>query len=100
MISGLIILLPLFVLELYSGRKMVVSTAAIGTIVYVGLFASVLAFIFWNKAVRTIGANKAGPFIQLIVRVIKPCNILTMVVLLHLKARYTPRPSCAKRPQP
>lgn len=64
-ISGLIFLTPLFLMELYSGRQMVVSTASIATIVYVGLFASVLAFIFWNKAVRTIGANRAGPFIHL-----------------------------------
>jgi len=31
----------------------------------VALFASVLAFICWTKAIRTVGANKAGPFIHL-----------------------------------
>ena len=35
------------------------------TILYVAIFASVLAFIFWNKAVAMLGANIAGPFIHL-----------------------------------
>ncbi len=29
------------------------------------IFASVLAFIFWNRAVTMLGANIAGPFIHL-----------------------------------
>ncbi len=39
--------------------------AAIGSIIYVALFASVLAYIFWNKAIQMIGANKTGIFIHL-----------------------------------
>ena len=35
------------------------------TIVYVAIFPSVLAFIFWNRAVRDIGATRAGSFIHL-----------------------------------
>jgi len=34
-------------------------------LVYVSLFASVLAFILWNQAVGQIGANKAGLFLHL-----------------------------------
>ena len=45
------------------GFALTVGTGA--TILYVALFASVLAFIFWNRAVRSVGANKAGPFIHL-----------------------------------
>ena len=44
---------------------MVVSTASLITVVYVAVFASVLAFIFWNRAVSELGANIAGPFIHL-----------------------------------
>lgn len=62
---GTLVLLPLYLLELGSGRAMQVTGATIGTILYVAVFASVLAFIFWNRAVRTVGANKAGPFIHL-----------------------------------
>lgn len=62
---GTLVLLPLYLLELGSGRAMQVTGATVGTILYVAVFASVLAFIFWNRAVRTVGANKAGPFIHL-----------------------------------
>lgn len=44
---------------------MVFGMPSVLTIIYVALFASVLAFIFWNRAVRMVGANKAGPFIHL-----------------------------------
>jgi len=62
---GLMVLAPFYGYEVASGRTMQVSAASIGTILYVALFASVLAFIFWNRAVRSVGANKAGPFIHL-----------------------------------
>jgi drug/metabolite transporter (DMT)-like permease len=62
---GLAILLPLYLLELSTGRTTTLSTGSIVTILYVALFASVLAFIFWNRAVAMLGANIAGPFIHL-----------------------------------
>lgn len=64
-ISGLVILTPLYGWELASGRTFTLNLATTVTILYVAIFASILAFIFWNTAVRTIGANKAGPFIHL-----------------------------------
>jgi len=62
---GLTILLPFYLFELSSGQTMIISTRSVVTIFYVALFASVLAFIFWNRAVTTLGANIAGPFIHL-----------------------------------
>jgi drug/metabolite transporter (DMT)-like permease len=62
---GLVVLFPLYLFELQSGKVMVVTPASVSTILYVALFASILAYIFWNRAVRTVGANKAGPFIHL-----------------------------------
>ncbi len=62
---GLTVLLPLYLLEIGSGQTMTVSTASVVTVVYVAVFASVLAFIFWNRAVTLLGANIAGPFIHL-----------------------------------
>jgi drug/metabolite transporter (DMT)-like permease len=35
------------------------------SILYMALFPSVLAFIFWNQAVREVGPNKAGLFLYL-----------------------------------
>jgi drug/metabolite transporter (DMT)-like permease len=64
-IIGLVFLLPLYLLELAAGRTMPMTPATVATIGYVALFASVLAFIFWNRAVAELGANIAGPFIHL-----------------------------------
>jgi drug/metabolite transporter (DMT)-like permease len=64
-IVGLLGILPLYLLELSSGKTFALNLASVVTILYVAIFASVLAFIFWNRAIRTIGANKAGPFVHL-----------------------------------
>lgn len=64
-IVGLIGLFPLYIIEISLGKAMHLSGSSLAAILYVALFASVLAFIFWNRAVRMVGANKAGPFIYL-----------------------------------
>lgn len=64
-VAGIICLFPFYLFELFQGRVFQPNLNSVGAIVYVALFASVLAFIFWNRAVRTVGANKAGPFIHL-----------------------------------
>ncbi len=62
---GLTALLPLYLLEIASGKTLLVTPGSVVTIIYVAVFASVLAFIFWNRAVSMLGANIAGPFIHL-----------------------------------
>jgi drug/metabolite transporter (DMT)-like permease len=65
MITGLLFLIPCYIIELMLGKTMQITLATTLTISYVALFASVLAFICWTKAIRAVGANKAGPFIHL-----------------------------------
>ncbi len=65
MIVGLLGIVPLYLIELSLGRQMILNAPAIATVVYVAIFPSVLAFIFWNRAVRDIGANRSGIFIHL-----------------------------------
>ena len=65
MISGLIGILPFYLVELSRGYGLDLNAPTLITIVYVAIFPSVLAFIFWNRAVRDIGANRAGIFIHL-----------------------------------
>ena len=62
---GLIFIFPMYVVEIIMGRTFEINIPNLLTITYVGIFASVLAFIFWNRAVRDVGANKSGPFIHL-----------------------------------
>ncbi len=64
-IFGLAVLTPFYVWELWQGLLMNSSLLTYASIVYVALFASVLAFILWNQAVGQIGANKAGLFLHL-----------------------------------
>lgn len=64
-IAGLLFLVPIYLIELSSGQTFVISESTVFTILYVAIFASVLAFIFWNRAVTALGANIAGPFIHL-----------------------------------
>ncbi len=64
-ILGLIYLLPMYLFELYKFGGFQPDIKIVVSIGYVAIFASVLAFIFWNKAVKDVGAAKAGPFIHL-----------------------------------
>ena len=39
--------------------------AYIAMVLLIGTLASVLAYIFWNRSVAVVGANKAGIFVHL-----------------------------------
>ncbi len=64
-IIGIFFIFPFYIWEIGTGKTMNFSHASIGSIIYVALFASVLAYTFWNKAIQIIGANKTGVFIHL-----------------------------------
>jgi len=62
---GLFYLFPFYLFELHSKGGFLITYKTSFSIFYMALFASVIAFILWNRAVREIGANKAGPFVHL-----------------------------------
>ncbi|MDD2736049.1 MAG: DMT family transporter [Desulfuromonadaceae bacterium] len=62
---GVIPLSILYAWELSQGGRFELNPANITSILYVALFPSVLAFIFWNQSVREVGPNKAGLFLYL-----------------------------------
>lgn len=64
-IIGIFFIFPFYIWEIGTGKTMNFTHASIGSIIYVALFASVLAYTFWNKAIQIIGANKTGVFIHL-----------------------------------
>ena len=47
------------------GGHVEVSPATVGAIVYVGVFPSIVAYVFWNRAVAEVGPNVAGIFMHL-----------------------------------
>jgi drug/metabolite transporter (DMT)-like permease len=62
---GLIFLSPFYLWELSRVGGFAVDERTAAAIVYIALFASVLAYIFWNRAVAVVGANRAGIFVHL-----------------------------------
>jgi drug/metabolite transporter (DMT)-like permease len=63
---GSIALLPFSLIEYYFYAPVIVwKNSAVLTILYMAIFPSILAYIFWNKGVKELGAAKAGLFIHL-----------------------------------
>ncbi|ORE93052.1 hypothetical protein ATO13_14760 [Stappia sp. 22II-S9-Z10] len=63
---GLVPLMPATALELGLGATIRVTPGVVGATLYVSVFAAVIAYLFFNKAVAQIGANRASPFFHLI----------------------------------
>ena len=59
-ILGLIFLFPFFVWEYVVTPPAEFDTKTVISILYVGIFASLSAFVLWNKAIMTVGPSKAG----------------------------------------
>jgi drug/metabolite transporter (DMT)-like permease len=64
-ITGLLLLAPLYAAERAAGAAFALTPATAATLLYVGIFASVIAFICWNAGVARLGATRAGQFIHL-----------------------------------
>jgi drug/metabolite transporter (DMT)-like permease len=62
---AVLFLLPISLIELTDAPAINWSLASIGTIIYMAIFPSILAYIFWNKGIAELGAAKAGLFIHL-----------------------------------
>jgi len=63
---GVIALAPLYLWELARTPPLVLNTPVVLSLLYVGLFPSILAYLCWNRGIELIGANRAGLFINLI----------------------------------
>lgn len=59
-IIGLTLLLPIFLWDSLSSPQIVFDFKTMGAILYVGVFASLTAFVLWNKSIEKIGPAKAG----------------------------------------
>jgi len=57
---GTVLLLPAVAVEAYYAPPRWPGAAGLGAVLYVGLAASVGAFICWNRGVAIVGANAAG----------------------------------------
>ena len=59
-------LLPFYIWELSCRLAFTLSISTAFSILYLALFPSIVAFFCWNRGVESIGANRAGLFINLI----------------------------------
>ena len=62
MIVGLIFIAPLYLREVIAGETMVMSWGNVAGILYLGVFASVLGFVFFIKGLAMLGPNVANQF--------------------------------------
>ena len=64
-ITGLIFLIPIYILEMNFGNQIQLGKPFILTLTYVVLFPGLASFFFWIKGISIIGANRAGVFLHL-----------------------------------
>jgi len=64
--AGAILLLPLAAWEYASGAVLKPDLLSLSTLAYVVVFASTLAYLFFNRGISLIGPNRAAPFLHLV----------------------------------
>ena len=64
-ITGLIFLIPIYILEFNLGNPLIINKPFILTLSYVVLLPGLASFFFWIKGISIIGANRAGVFLHL-----------------------------------
>ncbi len=63
---GTLMLVPFFLWEMASGQVLRFNRVTLLAVGYVAVFPSILSYLFFNRGVELIGANRAGLFIYLI----------------------------------
>ncbi len=64
-ICGLTFLIPIYIIEMNLGNKIVLGKPFYMILSYVVIFPGLAAFFFWIKGISIIGANRAGIFLHL-----------------------------------
>lgn len=62
---GLLPLAVLYAWDLAAGHRFALNATNLAAIGYVALFPSVLAYVFWNRAVAEMGPNRTGQYLHL-----------------------------------
>ncbi len=60
MVAGLLVLAPFLAWELATGAHVPFDARSVGAVVYIGLFASLISFILWNRCVAMLGSTVTG----------------------------------------
>jgi drug/metabolite transporter (DMT)-like permease len=63
---GALLLLPFSIWEFQAGLRLQFDALTVATLVYVVIFASTLAYLFFNRGIALIGPNRSAPFLHLV----------------------------------
>jgi len=63
---GAVLLLPFSIWEYSIGSTLKFDLLTVATLVYVVIFPSTLAYLFFNRGIALIGPNRAAPFLHLV----------------------------------
>ncbi|MGO4403600.1 DMT family transporter [Bosea sp. RAF48] len=66
MVAGLFVLLPFWIWELARGAAIPIAPGPLAAVLYIGVFASLLAFVIWNRCVATLGPSVTGASFHLV----------------------------------
>ena len=61
---GALMLLPLYIWEFSTVGGVVINRIVLGSVLYVAIFPSILAYLCWNRGVELVGASTAGLYIN------------------------------------
>lgn len=64
-VIGLILMFPIYLWEMASGRLIHATPVSFMAIAYTGIFPAFLGYIFWNRGVAEVGPGRAGLFMHL-----------------------------------
>jgi len=64
--GGALMLVPAVIWEIAAGRTMVFDAESVASFAFVCIFPSLLGYLFLNRGIELIGANRAAPFIHLV----------------------------------
>jgi drug/metabolite transporter (DMT)-like permease len=63
---GALFLVPAVALEIASGKTMILDAESVLSFAFICIFPSLLGYLFLNRGIELIGANRAAPFIHLV----------------------------------
>jgi drug/metabolite transporter (DMT)-like permease len=63
---GAVLLIPALAVEIASGRTMVFDAESVLSFAFICIFPSLLGYLFLNRGIELIGANRAAPFMHLV----------------------------------
>jgi len=83
-VIGVCAMAPFYAWEIASGRTLHATVAVLGSLLYIGALSTVVSYVFWNRAVQQVGANRAGPFMYLMIVYTPLLAIIFIGERLHL----------------